>query len=604
MFVISISGNVESLRKSLLNEIEGLYDIPISPSEFLSQELAIKLAYFTGIINREIAVFINRKGKIIDISIGDSGTVSLPVVDGRRDTSRLSRIRCIHTHPNGDGKLSAVDISSLINLRLDAMVAIGVGGDKVTSIYAALPAKDENGDFKNAEVYGSYKLTDNKMNHLFDIIADLDKSDGNALYQIQSDAERAILVGLETAQSELIDGKSEGERSLEELEELAITAGCIVVQGFLQRKSTKDSTYYIGKGKIEEINLARQALNADVLIFDDELSGAQIRNIEAITGIKVIDRTTLILDIFAQRARSKEGKLQVELAQMKYRLPRLIGLGTQLSRLGGGIGTRGPGEKKLEVDRRHIRRKITFLEEELNHISKRRGYMREGRKKNVLPSVALVGYTNAGKSTLINKLCSSDVFAEDKLFATLDPTIRKFILADGRNIIFVDTVGFIRKLPHELVQAFKSTLEEAVFADILLHVVDASSVEAEVQITVVNDILTKLEASDKPVIIALNKMDKVKGDVRLPLSYADQKVVEISSVTGDGLDQLINEISQLLAKDITEINVLVPYTEGWIIPYIHENGKILETNYVEKGTQIKASIKKNKIKKIREYVKE
>lgn len=603
MFDICINGNIESLRTSLLNEIESLYDMEISSSQFVPEELAISLAKFTGLINREIAVFVNRKGKIIDISIGDSNVVSLPAVEGRRDTSRLSRIRCIHTHPNGNGNLSAVDISTLIKLRLDAMVAIGVAEGGVTNIYAALPAKDDDGDFKKAQVYGPYALTDTRIHELLEIIADIDKPDGDALYQMQVDAEKAILVGLETMQGELVDGKSEGERSLEELEELASTAGCVVLQGFLQRKSSKDAAFYIGKGKLEEINLAHQALNADILIFDDELSGAQIRNIEEMTGIKVVDRTTLILDIFAQRARSKEGKLQVELAQLKYRLPRLMGAGTALSRLGGGIGTRGPGEKKLEVDRRHIRRRITFLEEQLANISKRRGYMREGRKKNALPTIALVGYTNAGKSTLLNTLCNADVFAEDKLFATLDPTIRKYILEDGRELLFVDTVGFVRKLPHELVQAFRSTLEEAVFADIIVHVVDASSIEAEAQIGVVNDILKKLEAGNKPVLVVLNKMDKVNTQTRLPISYADQKVIEISAATGYGLNQLIAEIAQLINQEVVEINMLVPYAVGWVIPYIHENGKLLETNYMQEGTKIKVSIKKDKIEKIREYVK-
>ena len=414
--------------------------------------------------------------------------------------------------------------------------------------------------------------------------------------------ERAIIAGLEVSTGKLINGRSEGERSLDELEELAATAGVTVVQRVLQKRTNKDAALYIGKGKLEEISLLIEELEANVLIFDDELSGAQLRNIENQTGIKVVDRTTLILDIFAQRAMSSEGKLQVELAQLKYRLPRLIGLGGQLSRLGGGIGTRGPGERKLEIDRRHIRRRISHLERELKDIGRRRKLMREGRKRHELPVVALVGYTNAGKSTLMNKLCNTDVFTEDKLFATLDPTVRKLELPDGRGALLVDTVGFIRKLPHELIEAFKSTLEEAVFADLLLHVVDSSDEEAEIQYTVGQETLKLLGATDKPVIFVLNKADIAGEDLRMQTGNLKGPAFEVSAVTGQGLSGLAAGIVEALDMRKEVVDVMIPYSSGWIISYLHENGEVLEEEFLPIGIKIKTEIGKVEIERIKEYI--
>lgn len=601
MVFININGNIQSLKDSILKEIEALYDIETDKSEFLPRELAFKLAQLTWKINREIAVYISRKGSILDISLGDSSTVSLPQFEGRKDESRLSGVRCIHTHPNGDGRLSSVDINSLIKLRLDSMVAIGVEEGAITEIYAGIPCKHGDAAFNHAQVYGPYDVEGNQLDFLFEVIAENDRSSENTLYVNEAGEERAILVGLEVSPGKLVNGKSEGERLLEELEELADTAGATVVYKVLQKRPVKDSAYFIGRGKAEEISLIRQALNANLIIFDDELSGAQVRNIEGLAGTKVIDRTTLILDIFAQRARSREGKLQVELAQLKYRLPRLIGLGSQLSRLGGGIGTRGPGEKKLEVDRRHIRRRIGALEEELDGIRKRRGLIREGRRNNEIPTAALVGYTNAGKSTLMNRLCKAEVFAEDKLFATLDPTARKLELPDGRNIMLIDTVGFIRKLPHDLVDAFKSTLEEAVFADILIHVADVSSEEAETQIQVVNDILTGLGVSDKPSLMVLNKADQADEDFRIPLAVAGEDVVEVSALTGQGIQELTQYLAGMLPSGEEEVVVTVPYSEGWVVPYMYDNGKVIHSEYTEAGTVIKAVMERTKIERIRNF---
>ncbi len=599
---INTNGNTESLKTSVLDEIEKLYDIEISRNEFVTQELVFKMAELTGKINREISVYINRKGNVIDVSVGDSNTVELPKVEGRRGGSRLAKVRCIHTHPNGDGILSSVDINSLLNLKLDAMAAIGVRNGEATEIFAALPKKDSDGKYCETDIYGPFPKDDIKINRLTEIILENDKIKETPLYLNEGDKERAIIIGLETSGISNSE-RSVAERSLDELEELAYTAGADVVKKILQKRRVKDSAYLIGRGKVEEIGLLRQALDADLIIFDEELSGAQVRNIENVAGIKVIDRTALILDIFAQRARSREGKLQVELAQLMYRIPRLTGFGTQLSRLGGGIGTRGPGEKKLEADRRHIRRRINFLETSLKDVKKRRDILRDGREKNLVPSIALVGYTNAGKSTLLNKLCGSDVLVEDKLFATLDPTTRSLKLPDGREVLLIDTVGFIRKLPHELVDAFKSTLEETVFAQMLIYVVDITSEESEEQIRVVNDILEGLGALNKPVVMAFNKVDLYKdSNIRIPIINHGVKAYEISAATGKGIDELLKGISDMLPVDETEVKLFVPYSMGWLISFIYQNGKIIEQIHCESGTEVKAVIKNTKIEAIKEYM--
>ena len=330
----------------------------------------------------------------------------------------------------------------------------------------------------------------------------------------------------------------------------------------------------------------RSELEADLFIFDDELSAIQLRSLEEILGARVIDRTTLILDIFAARATSREGKLQVELAQMRYRLPRLLGQGQVLSRLGGGIGTRGPGEKKLEIDRRRIRRRIYELETELSEIEKQRGLRRESRKANRIPLVALVGYTNAGKSTLLNRLTNSDVLAEDMLFATLDPVVRQITLPGGTEALLSDTVGFINKLPHDLVKAFKSTLEEVSAADLILHVIDYSSPYHEKQMQVVDEVLAGLDAADIPTIRVFNKIDKATEPV--PSQSGEQLC--ISAKQGHGIDALFSMIEQALNSARQEIEIIVPYSKYEAVSFIRERGMLLEEEHLDIGTRIKARL--------------
>lgn len=600
---ISVNGNLDSLKESVIDELEALSDIKPWGRDFVTEEVVQKLAELTALINREIAIYINRKGNIIDVSVGDSSTVNLGEVEGRRSKARLSGIRCIHTHPNGSSMLSEVDLNSLMKLNLDAIAAVGVQNGVVNGISVAVPGASSGGRREGFEILGPFRGAGQKLDSLMELILERDTTNGTMEETGAGEAEKAILVGTETPGGKLINDKTDGERSLEELEELSLTAGLAVINKVIQKRASRDAAYYIGRGKVDELGLMCQAMDADVLIFDDELTGAQIRNIENATGAKVIDRTTLILDIFAQRAHSSEGKLQVELAQLKYRLPRLTGLGGQLSRLGGGIGTRGPGEKKLEVDRRHIRRRVSFLEGQLKKLEARRGMMRENRKQKDIPVIALVGYTNAGKSSIMNRLCNVEQFAEDKLFATLDPAARQFVLPDGRDAMLIDTVGFIRKLPHDLVEAFKSTLEEAVYADLLLLVVDVSDEEAEEHIPVVEDILKGLGILNKPSILILNKIDRLRDSlaVRLLSSKSPTGAFEVSAKTGEGIGALLRGISDVLPVNEVEMEILVPFNEGALVSGLHNTAQVLEKEYSGDGVRLKVRVKTAYADKLREY---
>ena len=384
--------------------------------------------------------------------------------------------------------------------------------------------------------------------------------------------ERAVLVSVDT-------GEFDAETSLDELEELANTAEAQVIGRMTQKRPSPDSATYIGSGRLEELKEFCEGNEIDLIIFDAELSPSQQYNVEKFTDIRVIDRTTLILDIFAQRARSGEGKLQVELAQLRYRLPRLRGMGVSMSRLGGGIGTRGPGETKLESDKRHIRRRINALEDDLKKLEERRRLAGERRKKNRVETVAIVGYTNAGKSTLMNTLTNAGVLAENKLFATLDVTARALTLPDGRQVMLIDTVGLVRRLPHHLVEAFKSTLEQAAQADVILNVCDASSPDAQEHLEVTREILEQLGCMDRPIISVMNKCDLVQ-DVALPVIGTS---VEISALNGTGIEKLLDVISSSLVPTRSRVKLLLPFKESGTAARLHTDGVVHSEEYRPEG---------------------
>ena len=395
--------------------------------------------------------------------------------------------------------------------------------------------------------------------------------------------ERVILVGVQV-------GDEDTQQSLDELEELADTAGAITAGKIIQSREAVHPGTYIGKGKIEELRSLMLAVDATGIICDDELSPAQMNNLEHELECKVMDRTLLILDIFAKHATTSEGKIQVELAQLRYRSARLVGLRASLSRLGGGIGTRGPGEKKLETDRRLIRKRITALKEELSQVERHRELLRTGRSRGNLKTAAIVGYTNAGKSTLLNALTGSQVLSQDKLFATLDPTTRSLILEDGQQLLLTDTVGFIRKLPHNLVEAFKSTLEEAKYADYIIHVADVSNPQVELQMHVVYDTLRELGADGKKTITVFNKQD-VAGDVTVRDLRADY-TVKTSAKTGEGLQELQELLGKLISEELLYVERVFPYQEAGKIQLIRENGQLLSEEYTENGIHVKARVPK------------
>ena len=404
--------------------------------------------------------------------------------------------------------------------------------------------------------------------------------------------ERAILVGIHLAVGDRDPG-------MEELARLAESAGAAVVGTLVQQRRAPAPATFIGTGKVEELRRLCAERNADLVILNDELTPAQQRNLERHLDVKVIDRTALVLDIFARRARTREGRLQVELAQMTYLLPRLVGRGTLLSRLGGGIGTRGPGETKLEVDRRRIRKRITDLHADIAEISRHRSLQRQARKQAHFPVVALVGYTNAGKSTLLNKLTGADVFVEDKLFATLDPTVRKVILPNHRPVLLVDTVGFITNLPTQLVAAFRATLEEVTEADLLVHVIDGSHADWRKQVQAVHDVLDELGAGDKPVAQAVNKIDLATPAVTRAIVAEVEDGVAISALRGVGLINLLRRIAQRLPQQLVRVKLLVPYARANTLPRIFAQGRVLRQDYGERGISVEAELPRIQAQQLR-----
>ena len=589
-----INGNLNGIRSAVVERIRSLYDIRMGLKEFASWELISLMAELTGEIGREISVYIARDGHIADVSVGSDSKVEMPNIRLVRNEDRLCGVRCLHTHPNGDGRPSGVDLGTLRSMLLDSMASVGVTGGKPTQLYAAfLGDTDENGQ-REALIYGPlrpYKLPNAALMAEIFISDDRFRSVTKAVRE--AEAEKAILVGVDSG---------EGYDTLEELKELALTVGAEVVDKIALSRRPIDNATYIGSGKAEELSLLGSEKNADLFIFDDELSAVQQRNLEEILGCAVIDRTTLILDIFAARAQSREGKLQVELAQLKYRLPRLLGQGQVLSRLGGGIGTRGPGEKKLEIDRRRIRRRIYELEEELEEVARQRSLRSESRRAGRTPLAALVGYTNAGKSTLLNALTDAGVLAEDKLFATLDPVVRQIELPAGTEVILSDTVGFINKLPHDLINAFRSTLEEVTRADIILHVIDISSDHHDTQMRVVEEVLSELNAGGVPRIDVFNKCDTLDEFPTQRTEGGDRRRVFISAKEKTGLDTLLSAVEELVNSRKTLIDTVIPYSKYEAVSFIYKAGTVVEEEHTEEGTRIKAYLEEADLGQLRKLL--
>lgn len=592
-----IYGNIDGVKKSAIEELDRLYKVKCPKDEVCSIEIIEVISRVSSFIEREVSVAIDRRGNIKSIAIGDSTSVEIETLDIRE--KKLAGVRIIHTHPNGMSNLSALDISALIKLKLDAIVAIGIYEGKILD--CSLGMLTVNDDKLDYEEKGNIPLEEitkihilNKINYIDSLVKEKDI--------IEDDEEKAILVGSDTRES------------LEELKELTKACDIPVLESVYQSRNKIDAAFYIGRGKVLEIAQLRQKLRANVVIFDDELSGSQVRNLEAAIGAKVIDRTTLILEIFARRAKSREAKIQVELAQLKYRMSRLQGLGTIMSRTGGGIGTKGPGEKKLETDRRHIKEQIYDLNDELKKIKKIRETQREKRNKESIPKVSLVGYTNAGKSTLRNALCDvaaqkevvgkEKVFEADMLFATLDITTRAIVLKNKGVITLTDTVGFVRKLPHDLVEAFKSTLEEVIYSDLLCHVVDTSSDTAIEQIKAVEEVLSELGASDKKTILVLNKIDKATEEQieNVKKETSEYETIEISAREGINLEELLGLIEENLPYKMKKCEYLIPYDRSDMSSFLHRNGRVLEEDYIENGTFMFVEVDEESYNKSKDYI--
>ncbi|BEP29982.1 GTPase HflX [Helicovermis profundi] len=413
--------------------------------------------------------------------------------------------------------------------------------------------------------------------------------------------ERAVLVGFNNDK-----GHIDIKYSMLELKELALAAGCQVSDSIIQNKKTIDAVFYIGKGKIDEVKALVEMHDANLVIFNDELSGAQQRNIENVVEARVIDRTVLILDIFAKRAKSKVSKLQVELAQLRYRLPRLKGSRSNLSKTGAGIGTRGPGEQKLEIDKRRINERVTDIRKSLEEARLVRNLQRVKRSKNEIPIVAIVGYTNAGKSTLMNKLIADTnvedtdkhVFVKDMLFATLDTFHRKITLGDNKDVIIVDTVGFVSKLPHSLVEAFKATLEEVTEADLLLHVVDSTNLDYNNQIKITESVLNELNVRDKKTIFVYNKSDLLNEEIDL----INENDILISAVKGDGIDELKEKIKKIVFDDLKIVKMLLPFNKGYIYSELCSIANVISTEYIEEGTLVEVEVSDKEYNKYKEFI--
>jgi len=556
--ISNIEGNLQGLKANQIRRLEKLYQRRIPPRQIVTQEFARQLSEASHEIHRQVGVLVNRNGYVEHVVVGNARSIVLPDLKRvRMGADRFRGLRCLHTHLAGEG-LTQDDLTDLALLRLDLMAAIDVRSDGMPGVVRAahlLPANGQGPRQVSNDLDEALNATEPSAMWVFlepqvpsqidtdfvDLIQSLEEELARARHirNPRDHRDRAILVGVTTGSAASV------QESLEELRELARSAGVVVLDSIIQRRPKLDPRSLVGRGKLDELIIRSLQLGADVIIFDQNLSPAQVRAINEATDLKIIDRTQLILDIFAQRAQSREGKIQVELAQLKYMLPRLSGSGIEMSRLMGGIGGRGPGETKLEVDRRRVRDRIHLLEKQIEQIRTSRRVQRTRRTRRDLPIISIVGYTNAGKSTLLNALTTSTVTAEDRMFATLDPTSRRLRLPRDQEVIINDTVGFIRDLPPDLITAFQATLEEMEGSHVLIHLVDASSAQLESHIASVQKILADLNLSGIPRLLVFNKSDLLSEGELSNLRQAFSAVM-ISALDGKTLVPMIERMSGML----------------------------------------------------------
>jgi GTP-binding protein HflX len=576
--ISNIDGNLQGLKPNQIHRLEKLYKRRIPARQIVTQEFARQLSEASHEIHRQVGVLVNRNGYVEHVIVGNARSIVLPDLKRvRMGADRFRGLRCLHTHLAGEG-LTQDDLTDLALLRLDLMAAIDVRSDGMPGLVRAahlLPASGQATQSDTLEIDEALSTTEDPAIWGFldpqvpsqldidfiDLIESLEEELARArnVRNPRDHRDRAILVGVTTGSS------SSAQESVDELRELARSAGVVVLDSIVQRRQKLDPRSLVGRGKLDELIIRSLQLGADVIIFDQNLTPAQVRAINEATDLKIIDRTQLILDIFAQRAQSREGKIQVELAQLKYMLPRLTGSGIEMSRLMGGIGGRGPGETKLEVDRRRVRDRIHLLEKQIEQIRTSRRIQRTRRTRRDLPIISIVGYTNAGKSTLLNALTSSTVVAEDRMFATLDPTSRRLRLPREQEVIINDTVGFIRDLPPDLITAFRATLEEMEGSNLLIHLVDASSAQIEDHIASVHKILDELNLSGIPRLLVFNKADLLSKEAIENMKMGFDAIF-ISALDRQTLLPLTRRISEMLEENGNRLALSLERDEELVTP--------------------------------------
>ena len=582
--IANVWGLPRSIEATHRQMLQALLRRRVPQDRIASTDLVEILAHLAHALRREVGVLTDRHGTVGHVILSRRWQ-SLIETMSHRSAGRGSGLRYLEAHPDTSGRADEGDQRILDQLALDLVMTVGTSRGRPTDVWLLGPAPARAADSGSTFTEAGPHPCD-AVAHLelapWSRAADDARRRGGAAATAAGEAERAVLVALDRA--------GDTDRSLDELARLAETAGARPVATVVQRRRRPDPGRYLGRGKVDEVLRATEAHAAEVVLVDEELSPVQQRTLERDLGVKVLDRTALVLDIFARRARSREGRLQVELAQMNYLLPRLTGRGVWLSRLGGGIGTRGPGETKLEVDRRRVRARITGLQREIDAIQGRRIRQRSPREAAGIPQIALVGYTNAGKSTLLNTLTGADAFVENRLFATLDPTVRRLVLPSRRSVVVADTVGFLQHLPTQLVAAFRGTLEEVTSASLLLHVIDASHPSWSAQAEVVRRVLEDIGAGAHPVLMVFNKADLLSPEQARALAADNPEAVVISAAKDVGLPQLLRAIDRRLPEPWIRVRTEIPYSEPKLLARIYREGRVLSRADGPQGVTIQAEV--------------